>query len=1215
MGVPKFYRWMSERYPLINQMLSSTAVLPEFDNFYLDMNGIIHACTHPNSDFLANSLSLREMMLSIFRYVDRMVTEIVRPKKVLFMAIDGVAPRAKLNQQRARRFCAAEGRTDSINQAKAKGEVVDEDNLFDSNCITPGTEFMDTVSRHLKWFIRKKVKEDPLWRNLTIVFSGHDVPGEGEHKIMQFIRDLRADPNYEPNIRHCMYGQDADLIMLGLATHEPHFALLREVIHFNVGGPKKPAREVVMRQTRDAQFQLLHLSILREYLTLDFAYGMEAHADQERIIDDFIFLTFLVGNDFLPHLPTLDISEHAFDVLINAYRQLFAQKPGYIVHQGEIGDYERLEALFQIIGSKEMDILANREVEVKEFNSRRRKHQADLPTEEEQEEAEEAAQLAFEAALQEALGGDAVANAKEEEVVPEEHEVAEEEGDEEEKSESVPKKDYRGRYYYEKFRVIASAPDGSAYLTELMRHYLKGLMWCLAYYVKGCISWTWYYPYHYGPMLKDMINLEQLQSEISFELGQPFSPYQQLLGCLPPASANLLPSCYKWLMTNDESPVIHFYPLEFKVDLDGKKNPWEAVVLLDFIGEDKLLSAESHYCPTVKLTRSEINRNKFGHILIYTFDPSANDTYLSCNPEIGLPDIHNCQSRVLETSFDLSPGHFFKAELVEGTIYPIAGYPSLTTLQLEQVVIEPIKVNVFGSASKYKSLVIEIHRPKIENFNTSVAEMLLGRTVFVNYPQVHEAKVVAVTTETDEVRIEGDVEDDQTKWRVMKISNDHITANKWKTDAAAEEQKYLCGRNTPGSGGLVIGDVAIRLRVRPLQGLKRDPVTGATKKVYSKSLEADIPIQLALWTPPVLDTRFEETSDMPIEKLMPLGSTIVAVTGQLIGCSGVVVGPHKSNTVSKQKLADGKGKKRTVDVEFKIPQPEPPFGYSIAHSIADQYFGAKDICNLLNIQPNVLGKIVGSIRVEPGRGDLGLNLKRNGMYQLLGYVRRVENEKTSQQRQVWQGLDTVQIIGTVNENGEDKATLAEVTYWEYSTHAVVLLCEYKARFPLLFSQLERLPHQPVYQGNDLFGKEATKYIAAIMEWMKAQAFFSLPRTPFTTSSLSREAMVAIERASDVHSTLNATKGYKLITVKGIPIDKVYCNVTRTTNDVALPYNSLEPRLGDRIANLACPGVPLGLRGTVVTIHQATKYVEVSRKFLSPFSFILIINPCVSTGDL
>jgi 5'-3' exoribonuclease 1 len=224
-----------------------------------------------------------------------MVTEIAKPKKLLFMAIDGVAPRAKLNQQRARRFRAAQERMESITKAKQRGETVDEENMFDSNCITPGTEFMEIVGKHLRWFIRKKIKEDTLWKNLEIVFSGHDVPGEGEHKIMQHIREARAKEGYLPNQRHCMYGGDADLIMLGLATHEPHFTLLREVVDFSggKGGGKFGGRQTVIRQTREVQYQLMNLSILREYIEMDLAVGCPWGPDKERLCDDFIFLTFL----------------------------------------------------------------------------------------------------------------------------------------------------------------------------------------------------------------------------------------------------------------------------------------------------------------------------------------------------------------------------------------------------------------------------------------------------------------------------------------------------------------------------------------------------------------------------------------------------------------------------------------------------------------------------------------------------------------------------------------------------------------------------------------------------------------------------------------------------------------------------------------------------------------------------------------------------------
>jgi 5'-3' exoribonuclease 1 len=53
---------------------------------------------------------------------------------------------------------------------------------------------------------------------------------------MEYIRLSKAQPNYDANVRHCLYGLDADLIMLGLLSHDPHFCLLREEVVF---GPKK----------------------------------------------------------------------------------------------------------------------------------------------------------------------------------------------------------------------------------------------------------------------------------------------------------------------------------------------------------------------------------------------------------------------------------------------------------------------------------------------------------------------------------------------------------------------------------------------------------------------------------------------------------------------------------------------------------------------------------------------------------------------------------------------------------------------------------------------------------------------------------------------------------------------------------------------------------------------------------------------------------------
>lgn len=159
----------------------------------------------------------------------------IQPQKLFFMAIDGVAPRAKMNQQRGRRFRSAQAAADQIKQAIAKGEILPTEDRFDSNCITPGTQFMVRLQKELEYFVTDKISNDPLWTKVQVILSGHQVPGEGEHKIMDYIRYMKSSSEYNPHTRHCLYGLDADLIMLGLCSHEPYFSLLREeVINLNI---------------------------------------------------------------------------------------------------------------------------------------------------------------------------------------------------------------------------------------------------------------------------------------------------------------------------------------------------------------------------------------------------------------------------------------------------------------------------------------------------------------------------------------------------------------------------------------------------------------------------------------------------------------------------------------------------------------------------------------------------------------------------------------------------------------------------------------------------------------------------------------------------------------------------------------------------------------------------------------------------------------------
>ena len=129
--------------------------------------------------------------------------------------------------------------------------------------------------------------------------------------------------------------------------------------------------------------------------------------------------------------------------------------------------------------------------------------------------------------------------------------------------------DLKGRYYYDKFGFTPF--DAEKHLA-LRKAYIEGLVWNLEYYYKGCVSWEWYYPYHYGPMLSDLVNINAIIDSISFfdgkeannssnmngvrqVAGEPLRPFEQLLGCLPPSSSNLLPAPMRWLMTDKTSPL------------------------------------------------------------------------------------------------------------------------------------------------------------------------------------------------------------------------------------------------------------------------------------------------------------------------------------------------------------------------------------------------------------------------------------------------------------------------------------------------------------------------------------------------------------------------------------------------------------------------------------------------------------------------------------
>lgn len=212
---------------------------------------------------------------------------------------------------------------------------------------------MAKLSQQLRYFVNKKVSEDTDWQGCEIVLSGHEVPGEGEHKIMEYIRNAKAQPGYNPNVRHCLYGLDADLIMLGLLSHDPHFSLLREEVTFGRASKSKN------KELEHQNFYLLHLCIVREYLELEFQELAQKDAltfefNLERVIDDFILMAFFVGNDFLPNLPWLHINEGALARMFRLYKQVLPECDGYINEDGVI-NMSRLERLLAQLSKAELE--------------------------------------------------------------------------------------------------------------------------------------------------------------------------------------------------------------------------------------------------------------------------------------------------------------------------------------------------------------------------------------------------------------------------------------------------------------------------------------------------------------------------------------------------------------------------------------------------------------------------------------------------------------------------------------------------------------------------------------------------------------------------------------------------------------------------------------------------------------------------------------------
>ncbi|KAI9007521.1 XRN 5'-3' exonuclease N-terminus-domain-containing protein [Phycomyces nitens] len=1202
MGIPKFFRWISERYPMSSQLIAENRI-PEFDNMYLDMNGIIHNCSHNNNESAHFRITEEQIWVGIFNYVDHLFSKI-KPKKVFFLAIDGVAPRAKMNQQRSRRFRTAKDAEDTRQRALNKGEQLPAEDPFDSNCITPGTDFMKKLTLQLRYFINKKVSEDSNWQNVEIILSGPEVPGEGEHKIMEYIRLSKAQPGYNPNTRHCLYGLDADLIMLGLVSHDPHFALLREEVLFGRQNKKKVTLDSM-------NFYLMHHSLIREYLDMEFESlkkSMEFPYDLERIIDDFVLIALFIGNDFLPHLPSLHINEGALSLMFDIYKRVLPTCGGYIQDSGRVnmkrlqvilaeladelektafqadcvnglylggkkedGQYERqaLHKMERRKNKKTMTITPAQKTifeSVKEFALKHKpgeKLRLDLQlknadetfiatlcrdlgfvfavnpkkdnikevviefcdddeSETEVENWDEEAIIARDRVLNKYEKASVISN-------PEEEELAEKQRKE---RYDAGFKEWKARYYKEKMNIDY---DNKEEMDGIIGSYIKGIQWVLHYYYSGVASWGWFYPYHYAPRISDLLDIEKYQ-DIEFDLGTPFNPFEQLMGVLPTLSKKLLPEPYQELMSNPNSPIIDFYPSDFDMDMNGKKQDWEAVIKIPFIDEKRLL--EAMHARQHRLTKAEVAKSKAGQSFKFVFDNSngADDevkTYPSPLPGV-FPDIHNLLAREVVYNLPSIEGKTLNKGLPDGVFLgkeALAGFPSLQTIPHTSE-LEACGVMVFQQPSRNESIVINLKNKYKETNAEDIANLLLYKRVFVNYPYLQEAVVIGVSNINTKYYIKFSGKKKQ------MLEHTHTPAEKesWRKRIGAID--YMSKKRF----ALNIGNVDIAIHVCVIRGMKRTTNGSYVKEYMNPAQEDLVPVQMCVTKVANEDARYIETPPLPITEEFPINSKVFFLGGLYYGTLGTVIGHVDSDTVDIQLVAP-------VNPRDSY---EPNFGSLVLkeQEARVSYIPSFELSSRFKLANITLSKITSSVLVsDKGKNtNVGLSLKFEFKQQkVLGYSRK-------------------------GANGS----------WEFSDKAVELIEEYIKRFPEFVSAIGSQNSSSFMSLDDFkWSPNPSAELQKMKEWLASKGVNDLPRASLTSEQFEEPYIQTIEQLGASYHKNYENLDFKKVIIKRIPRDVLLrpCDAESKLADQFF-------RIGNRVVYALDTGsIPLGTKGTVVGVHD------------------------------
>lgn len=639
MGVPGFFIWLIKKYKNIIQYKLDDDI--NIDILFLDLNCLIHPQSQKalkkylnwkDKDFIEE-----KMLDEMETYLDHLIFT-VSPKKMVYLAVDGVAPCAKITQQRMRRFKGIKYRN-QLNSLKRKHKIP-LGKKWDNASITPGTEFMQKITSRLL----KIIKYDK-YKNIKIILSTGNTPGEGEHKILQHINGLTDNNNI------VIYGLDADLIFLGLASQKNNVYLLREVQHFGKSAIKDDSllesvikanktendsdSELSCNDSSDDNISDISLSdnlnnknkkhkvnkIKKDFIDQDFEELNYLSIDllrerlydeilskinkikpkKENIVNDFIFISYFMGNDFLPHIPSIDIKKKGLDILLecyyntigllnvddNKYISLLEKNSKKInsyyskniihfldIHNRKEKKYIKINIVFLKMFLKK---LSEREDEffIQEYKKPKRKRFC-FSTDLYEIDKFKLDNLQFKINDPIMLGKD---------------------------SSELWKKRYYKHYFF---------TNEEQEIDNICKEFLNGLLWVSKYYLDKCCSWNWYYPFNNAPMISDIYNFIERNDNYYIDnkifkgdVGKPLDPFIQLLSVLHPSCNYLLPKNLRYLMLNKKSKIIDLYPHRFNEDLIGKSLLWKCTPKLPKLDIDRIKKNVSYKY----ISEKEMERN------------------------------------------------------------------------------------------------------------------------------------------------------------------------------------------------------------------------------------------------------------------------------------------------------------------------------------------------------------------------------------------------------------------------------------------------------------------------------------------------------------------------------------------------------------------------------------------------------------------------------